>query len=290
MAESPSYILRKLPVRRAWRIGRLFLLSYLLIILGMMFLERWLVYPAPPRTAGDWTASWLPHDDVWFSAADGTALHGWFVPHDNPKRALLYCHGNGEHIAFNARLAAQLRDALQASVFLFDYRGYGKSKGRPSEAGCIADGRAAQRWLARRMGIKPRQVLLMGRSLGGAVAIALASEEGAQGLIVETSFSTLPDVAAALYPWLPVRYVMDNRYDSLSRIKRYTGPYFQSHGAADTLVPIALARRLFDRAPSTHKKWLEFPELGHNDLWPDNYYLNLAAFLETLPILNAEPR
>jgi fermentation-respiration switch protein FrsA (DUF1100 family) len=255
----------------------------------MMFLERWLVYPAPPRTAGDWTAAWLPHEDVWFDSADGTKLHGWFVPHEQPKRAILYCHGNGEHIAFNAELAAQLRDALQASVFLFDYRGYGQSKGRPCEAGCIADGRAAQRWLANHMAIKPQDVILMGRSLGGAVAIALASQEGSQALVVETSFSTMPDVAASLYPWLPVRWVMDNRYDSLSRIKQYTGPYFQSHGTADTLVPINLARLLFDVAPSTHKKWLEFPDLGHNDRWPDSYYLDLAEFLESLPPLSGDP-
>jgi fermentation-respiration switch protein FrsA (DUF1100 family) len=249
----------------------------------MMFLERWLVYPAPPRTAGDWKASWLPHEDVWFQSADGTKLNGWFVPHENPKRAVLYCHGNGEHISFNAELAAQLRDSLQASVFLFDYRGYGKSEGRPSESGCIADGHAAQNWLANRMGIKPSEVVLMGRSLGGAVAVALASEVGAQALIVETSFSTMPDVAAALYPWLPVRWAMDNRYDSLSRIKKYSGPYIQSHGTGDSLVPIAMARTLFDVAPSANKKWLEFADLGHNDVWPESYYGELAAFLDAVP-------
>jgi fermentation-respiration switch protein FrsA (DUF1100 family) len=267
-------------MRRVWRIARLFLISYLLIVLGMMFLERWLVYPAPPRTAGDWKATWLPHEDVWFQSADGTKLHGWFVPHEKPKRAILYCHGNGEHVAFNAELAAQLRDALDASVFLFDYRGYGKSEGRPSEAGCIADGRAAQRWLAHRLGIRPSEVILMGRSLGGAVAIALASEEGAQALIVETAFSTMPDVAAALYPWLPVRWVMDNRYDSLTRIKQYSGPFIQSHGTADSLVPLAMARLLFDSAPSANKKWFEFADLGHNDLWPETYYVDLATFLD----------
>jgi fermentation-respiration switch protein FrsA (DUF1100 family) len=90
------------------------------------------------------------------------------------------------------------------------------------------------------------------------------------------------DVAAALYPWLPVRWVMDNRYDSLSRIKRFAGPYIQSHGTGDTLVPIAMARRLFEGAPSTNKKWLEFADLGHNDVWPDHYYIELATFLDRL--------
>ena len=152
------------------------------------------------RDRGDWHPTGLPHEDVWFQSADGTKLHGWFVPHPNPKRAILYCHGNGEHVAFNAELAAQLRDSLQASVFLFDYRGYGHSEGRPNEAGCIADGRAAQHWLAERMGIRPNEIVLMGRSLGGAVAVALASENGAQALVLENTFSSMPDVAAAALP------------------------------------------------------------------------------------------
>ncbi len=248
----------------------------------MMFLERWLVYPAPPATLGDWKATWLPHEDVWFQSADGTRLHGWFIPHTNPKRTILYCHGNGEHLAFNAELAATLRDALQASVFMFDYRGYGRSEGKPDEAGCIADGDAAQHWLANRMQIKPDEVILMGRSLGGAVAIALAAKNGAKLLIAENSFTTMPDVAAALYPWLPVRWVMKNRYDSLSRIKQYHGPYIQSHGLEDSLVPVAMARQLFDAAPTPHKAWLGFPDLDHNSPWPENYYENLAELVEKM--------
>jgi fermentation-respiration switch protein FrsA (DUF1100 family) len=276
--------------RRVWRIARPLIVAYLLIVLGMMFLERWLVYPAPPRSAGDWKATWLPHEDVWFQSADGTKLHGWLVPHDKPKRAILYCHGNGEHVAFNAELAAQLRDTLQASVFLFDYRGYGHSAGRPNEAGCIADGHAAQRWLAERMGIKPNEVVLMGRSLGGAVAVALASEVGAQALVVETSFSTMTDVAATLYPWLPVRLFMENRYDSLSRIKNYRGPFVQSHGLSDSLVPVRIARLLFDGSPSTEKRWLEFADLGHNSMWPDSYYADLATFLDEVMPPDGKPK
>ncbi len=268
--------------------ARSLIVAYLLIVLAMMFLERWFVYPAPPRAAGDWKATWLPHEDVWFQSADGTKLHGWFVPHENPRRTILYCHGNGEHVAFNAELAAHLRDALQASVFLFDYRGYGHSEGRPSETGCIADGRAAQHWLADRMRIQPSDIVLMGRSLGGAVAVALASEEGAQALVLENCFANMPDVAAIHYPWLPVRWVMDNRYDSLSRIKKYSGPLVQTHGASDTLVPIALARLLFDDAPTATKKWIEFPDLGHNSDWPADYYDDLAVFLDSVLLTSGQ--
>jgi fermentation-respiration switch protein FrsA (DUF1100 family) len=265
---------------RVWRLGRAFIVLYLLISLSMMFLERWLVYPAPPPGAGDWNATWLAHEDVWFNAADGTRLHGWFVPHSNSKRAVLYCHGNGEHIAFNAELAASLRDTLDASVFLFDYRGYGRSDGRPNEAGCIADGHAAQLWLAERVGIKPEDVILMGRSLGGAIAVALASSNGAQALVLENTFSSMPDIAANLYPWLPVRWVMKNRYDSLSRIKDYAGPVIQSHGAADSLVPIGAARALFAAAPTSQKQWFEFDGLDHNSEYPSGYHSDLRLFLD----------
>jgi fermentation-respiration switch protein FrsA (DUF1100 family) len=269
-------------LRRTWQIVRPITIGYLLVVLAMMLLERWLVYPAPPLEMGDWNPIGLGHEDVWFESADGTKLHGWFVPHKNPKRAILYCHGNGEHIALNADLAARLRDTFQASVFLFDYRGYGRSSGRPNEAGCIADGCAAQLWLANRMGIKPGDVVVMGRSLGAGVAVALAAENGVRALVLENGFPSMPDIAALHYPFLPVRLVMDNRYDCLARIQRYSGPFFQSHGAVDVLMPLEIGRRLFDASPSQVKRWVEFPGLGHNSPWPDSYYDELAAFLNSV--------
>jgi fermentation-respiration switch protein FrsA (DUF1100 family) len=266
--------------QRLWPFARLFAIAYLIVVLGTLLLETWLVYPAPPVELGDWNPAGLNHEEVSFTSADGTKLHGWFVPHPQPKRAILYCHGNGEHIAFNANLAAQLRDSLFASVLLFDYRGYGRSDGRPSEPGCVADGRAAQRWLADRADCKPRDIVLMGRSLGSAVAVALAAEEGARALVVENGFTSMPEIAARHFPWLPVHWLMRNRYDCLSWIARYDGPVLQSHGVADTLIPISMARRLFDAAPSQTKRWLEFDDLDHNSPWPPHYYDELAAFLD----------
>jgi fermentation-respiration switch protein FrsA (DUF1100 family) len=266
--------------RRGWRIVRPAIVAYLIVVLGLMLFERYLVYPVPPLARGDWHPRGLGHEDVTFHSADGTKLHGWYVPHPQARRAILYCHGNGEQVADNADLVALLRDKLQASIFIFDYRGYGYSEGRPDEAGCIADGRAAQAWLAGKMGIRPDQIVLMGRSLGAGVAVALASESGAAALILENAFPSLTDVAAALYWWLPVRWAMDNRFDSISRIHKYQGPLFQCHGAADQLVPITMGRQLFDAAPTTQKQFLEFPNFGHNDAWPASYYDKLAAFLD----------
>jgi uncharacterized protein len=262
-----------------WRIAKPVILAYLLILLALMLFENRLVYPVPPVSWGNWNPTGLEHEDVWFESADGTKLHGWFVPHANPVRAILYCHGNGEHVAMNADLAAHLRDRLQASVFLFDYRGYGRSDGSPHEAGCVADGSAAQRWLAERMGIGPGEVVLMGRSLGGGVAVALAAKNGAKALVLENTFPRMTDAAASHYPWLPVRWVMDNRYDSLSLIRRYTGPVLQSHGGSDKVVPVNLGRQLYEAASCKTKRWIELPNMGHNDAWPKSYYDDLAEFL-----------
>ena len=275
------------PSRRRWafsarRIARLFLVAYLVIVLGMMILETWLVYPAPPLTWGDWNPKGFQHEDIHFTSADGTKLHGWFLPHSNPTRAVLYCHGNGEDVASVGEIADHLSKVLKASVFVFDYRGYGHSQGRPSEAGCIADGNAAQHWLAEQVGVHPNDVVLMGRSLGSAVAVALAADNGACALVIENAFPTMTDVAAWHYPWLPVRWVMSNRYDNLSRIQRYKGPLLQSHGTQDELIPLSFARRLLDVAPSENKRWLEFPGLGHNSAMPRRYYAGLAAFLTAI--------
>ncbi len=259
---------------------RAVLVTYLLVVLAMTLLETWLVYPVPRRNDGDWQAANLVHEDVWFTSADGTKLHGWYLPKANAKRAIVYFHGNGEHVAYNGDLADHLRRALDASVLVFDYRGYGKSEGRPSEAGCVADGLAAQRWLAERLGVQPNEVVLMGRSLGGGVAVAVADDGGARALVLESTFSRMTDVAAYHYPWIPVRLVMRNRYDSLARIKRYAGPVFQSHGTEDRVVPIEFGRRLFEAAPSREKQFLEFPGRGHNDPQPESYYRQLAAFLD----------
>jgi uncharacterized protein len=270
-------------VYKLWRIARPVLLAYLVIVLAMMFFETWLVYPAPSLEAGDWNPAGLKHEDIYFESADGTKLHGWFLPHSDRSRSILYCHGNGEDVAAVGEFAAMLRDTVHASVFIFDYRGYGHSQGRPNEAGCIADGNAAQHWLAGRMGLAPEDVILMGRSLGSAIAIALAAENGARALVLENAFPTMTDVAAWHYPWLPVRWVMKNRYDSLSRIQTYNGPLLQSHGTNDEVVPLPLARRLFEASPSTSKQWLELPALWHNSPMPRRYYDELAEFLDSIP-------
>lgn len=276
-------------LRRIWRVLRPLLVAYLLVVLLMTMLETRLVYPAPRADVGEWNPRGLGHQDVTFASSDGTQLHGWLLEHPSPRHVILYCHGNGEHVAFNGQLMAELRDDLSATVLIFDYRGYGKSEGRPHEAGVVADGVAAQKWLADRAGIKPSEVVLMGRSLGGGVAIAAAEQLGARGLILQSTFARMVDTAAVHFPWLPVRLVMRNRYDSIGRIAGYQGPVIQSHGTADEVIPYTEGKRLFEAIPSSNKRWIDVPAGRHCCVQPPEYDRSLREFLDSLPEISIQP-
>jgi hypothetical protein len=245
----------------------------------IQLIERALVYPTPSRLRGDWRPRWLRPQNVWFRAADDTKLHGWYLPNPDAHRLIVYCHGNGEHVADLANLSFRLQSRLQATVFLFDYRGYGRSRGKPFEDGCISDGMAAQRWLADREGVLPEDVILVGRSIGGGVAVAMAAEQGARALILENTFTRLTDAARALVPWFPLPWFMRNRYNSIDRIQKYQGPLFQSHGTADQIVPIRLGRALHEAAPSENKQFYEVSGGRHSTSQPPGYYVALDQFI-----------
>ncbi len=264
---------------KVFRIVRLPLIAYLLVLLGMTFIESWLVYPAPPVDRSDWQPKG-DHEEVTFASNDGTRLHGWFYDHPEPKRAVLYCHGNGEQVADNHELMQFLRERLDAAVFIFDYRGYGKSEGKPFEAGIVADGLAAQNWLAERTGRSADQVIVIGRSIGGGVATAIAAEQGAGALVLQSTFTRLTDAAAARFSWLPVRRLMRNRYDSLARLSGYQGPLFISHGTADEVIPFEQGQRLFDTSPSNPKQFFKQQGQTHMQAQSESYYADLREFLE----------
>jgi len=167
------------------------------------------------------------------------------------------------------------------TVLIFDYRGYGRSEGKPSERGILEDGRAARAWLANREKVPEEKLVVMGESLGGAVAVHLAAEKQARALILESTFTSLPDVGKHHYPIFPVRLLMRSRLDSLAKIKEYRGPLLQCHGDADTIVPYKLGRRLFEAA-NEPKQFITFRGGDHNDLRDREYYEKLAAFLDGL--------
>ena len=268
--------------RAAKRLLTIVVVFYLMVIVLMIFLENFLVYPGATFGGGDWQPTGMEYEDAFFASDDGTQLHGWYCEHSSARAHVLLCHGNGENVAQMRPFLDELRAEYQISVFAFDYRGYGRSEGKPHEAGVIADGHAAQAWLAQRAGIEPDQVVILGRSLGGGVAVDLAARNGARGLVLERTFTSLPDAAARLYPWIPVRLLMRNKFDSLSKMSQYAGPLLQSHGTSDTIVPFDLGQQLFAASPSDRKHFVAMPGVGHNGPSTFEYLAALQEFFQAL--------
>ncbi|MEK6238871.1 MAG: alpha/beta hydrolase, partial [Planctomycetales bacterium] len=230
---------------------------------------------------GDWKRHGLAVEDAEFEAEDGTRLHGWYYPREDAAAVVLYAHGNAGNIAWRTDILRDLHGQAKVSVLMFDYRGYGRSEGSPNEHGVLQDARAARKWLAAKVGIPEREIVLMGRSLGGGVAVDLAARDGARALVLESTFTSVPDVAARVYPFIPVRLLMRTRLDSLAKISDFHGPLFQSHGDADALIPVEFGERLFNAA-NEPKTFFTIKGGDHNAPQPSRYYQELREFLETL--------
>lgn len=248
-------------------------------------LEDSLVFHPTSLPKGDWKPKDLPGEEANFEAADGTKLHGWYVAQADPRAVVLFAHGNAGNLADRAGLVKYLHDCHGLSVMIFDYRGFGKSEGKPDEAGILQDARAARKWLAKKANIREQDIVLMGRSLGGGVMVDLAANDGARGLILQSTFTSLPDVAATMPGAGVLRFAMKNRLDSLSKIDRYRGPLLQSHGDADTIVPFKLGKKLYDKA-NEPKQFITIQGRNHNDPQDASYYRALDRFLDFLNAQN----
>ncbi len=230
-------------------------------LLIFAFQSRMIYFPsrdvwATPREVG------LSFEDVSLETDDGIGIHGWFVPREGARASVLFCHGNAGNIA--DRLGTiKLLHLADLNVFAFDYRGYGRSAGTPSEQGTYADAEAAWRYLTRDRGIPPERIVLFGRSLGGAVAIELATRHAPGALVVESTFTNLYDIGRLHYPFLPVKWLLSYRYDSIAKVGAITCPKLFVHGRDDTLIPLANGRKLFDAAAEP-KTFLETPG-DHNN-------------------------
>ena len=243
--------------------------------------EQVLIYPqsvAPTFSAPE------PSDgeQVWIETDDHKRLEGRYFSHPDPQAVVLYCHGNVGTVDKWSVLAGRLARLHRVSILVFDYRGYGRSSGMAYEKGILRDAEAARCWLASQNGIHPSDVVLMGRSLGGAVAVDLAANGGARGLILESTFSSLPDVAEHHVAWLLPEWNMTQRMNSVEKLKRYTGPLLQSHGDADRLIPLSLGRELF-AAASGPKQFIVVPEATHSDDHIRYCATHREQFLHSLP-------
>jgi len=236
---------------------------YASIIVYMLSIENRLVF-RPTRPGQEW------HDkptanmqDVALHSEDG-ALHAWYCPVEKPDAVFLMCHGNAGNLSVRGQSLPTYCKRFNASFMMFDYPGFGLSEGEPTERGCYAAADAAYDWLIREKGFKPEQIVIAGESLGGAVAVDLASRRPCSAVILTHTFASLPSLAQRLYEWLPVELLMHNRFDSEEKIDRIHAPIFVSHGACDDIIPLDQAESLFAKATSV-KEFLLRPGKGHFD-------------------------
>jgi fermentation-respiration switch protein FrsA (DUF1100 family) len=228
-----------------------------------MLFERLMIYHPERHPRGNWLHG-PDIEDCWLQAADGTPLHGWFCHAAQPSQAVvLYLHGNGGNLTTRRSLLEKLSQT-PADVFALDYRGYGRSQGKPSEAGLYQDATAAWDFLTVTHQIAPSRIVLFGESLGGAVAIDLALRVPAAGLIVQSSFTSIPDMAALTLPLLPRRWIC-TQMRSLEKISGIRCPKLFIHSHADRLIPYRMGRQLFEAAPEP-KQFLEIQDAAHHNM------------------------
>jgi fermentation-respiration switch protein FrsA (DUF1100 family) len=219
-----------------------------------------------PSRSLEWTPADadLPFADLEIATQDGERLHGWWIPaRGRAAGHVLLCHGNAGNVGDRITHAALLT-AAGFDVMLFDYRGYGRSSGRPSEQGTHRDARAARAALLARPGVDPERVLYLGESLGGAVALALALEAPPAGLVLQSTFTSVRDMAKRHYPFIPGSLVPD-AYPSLARIDSLQAPLLVIHGERDAIVPPMHGDELFAAAPEP-RRLHRVAGAGHNDL------------------------
>ncbi len=193
----------------------------------------------------------LQYDNVQINVKDDESVHGWYFdqPVDQSKggerRVLLFCHGNGGNISNRLETILFLQE-IGVSLLIFDYRGYGQSDGEFGEENMYQDALTSYRWLIDEKGWQSEQIILFGRSLGGAIVVDLATKVKAGGVIVESSFTAIGDMASKMYPWLPVRYLLKYQFSSIDKIADLTCPILIAHSQEDSLVPYEMGRRLFE--------------------------------------------
>lgn len=215
---------------------------------GWFYLQQSSMIFFPLRSLDATPADWgMEFEEVSLHTSDGITLHGWYLPASGSERVLLFFHGNVGNISHRGDSLAIFR-RLGFNILIFDYRGYGQSEGQPTENGLHADALAAWRFLREKKGFNAEQIVLFGRSLGGAVATRLAQEVKPATLILESTFSSVKDVAREVFPLLSKLMVMRFDFNTEKRIKRINCPLLVLHSPEDEIIPFSLGEKIFRAA------------------------------------------
>lgn len=252
--------------------------GYLLLVVLMYLLQSQMIYH--PQKSITYTPEDvdLSYEDVTFATEDGVLLHGWYIPTDS-NTTVLYFHGNAGNISGRLQ-TIQLLHNLGLNIFIFDYRGYGKSEGRPSEQGTYKDARAAWNYLVSEKDIENNRIVIMGRSLGGSVASWLAVQKRPAATVLESTFTSAADLGADLYPWLPVHSIIQYEYNTIENVKQIESPLFMAHSKDDEIVPFQHGKTLFEAA-SNPKTFVELHGPHGSGFWEtgEKYRTALQEFL-----------
>jgi fermentation-respiration switch protein FrsA (DUF1100 family) len=255
------------------------LIIIFLFILYMRFFEkRTIFYPSKiiefnPSGVG------LEYEDVFFNTQDGIALHGWFIPARDAFATVLHCHGNAGNISHRVELA-RLFNERKMNFFIFDYRGFGKSKGSPGEKGTYLDAQAAYGYLVKTKDIPPERLVVYGKSLGAAIAIDLATKVKAAALISESGFTSTTNLAMDVYKFIPLWLFVTQKYDSIVKIGRINIPKLIIHSQNDEIIPFSHGKKLFEKA--SEPKEMYIMQGGHNDafyIYSDKCMQKIEDFL-----------
>ena len=266
-------------------IAALILIS--VVLRYMLILDRMMIYFPERGLAETPDNVGLAYDDVYLTASDGTRIHGWHIPGES-EVTLLWFHGNAGNISHRLDNILMLNQRLGVGVFIVDYRGYGLSEGRPSEKGIYMDAEAAFGYLTGELGLDAEQeVVLFGRSLGAGVAVEMATRYKVRGVILESGFTSIREMARASGSPLPISLVLrlfEARYDSVAKMGRMESPALILHGDRDDTVPYWMAEKLFGAA-NEPKTLYRIRGAGHNDtvyVGGEGYFEALREFIDVL--------
>lgn len=252
------------------------LLALLKIQSRLVYNPTWIINSTPDQYG-------LDYEEITFESEDGTAISAWFIPKKKSRKFLLFCHGNYGNIS-DRRNFIELFHSLDFNIFIFDYRGYGNSRGRPSEMGTYMDAQAAWSYLTEKIGAGQEEIVILGRSLGGAVASRLAGGHTPAALVLECAFTSIADIARDIFRVFPFKFLIMYRYPTNRYIQEIKCPVLIIHSPDDTIVPFKHGKKLFELAAGEPKQFLELRG-GHNeavDISREEYRQGILQFLKTV--------
>ena len=262
-------------------LGTLILFSFLtFLILYLKYYEKKGIYfpirkiHLTPKEIG------LEFEDVYFFSSDGVKLNGWYIPAKEARATVLFCHGNAGNICHRIDVI-YLFCKLGLSVFIFDYRGYGRSQGKPTEEGLYRDAQSAHKYLIEKRNLNEGSIVVYGKSIGANVAVELCSKVKTAALISESAFTSALEMGKKLFPFLPLKWLISIKFDALSKIKNITVPKLIIHSEDDKIIPFRHGRKLFEAAPEPK----EFYPMrgGHNEalfLAKEDFVNKIDLFLQ----------